>query len=243
LGDAAGYIEQHSEITNVLLSGGDPLVLGTAVIVRLLDRLLGIDHLRYIRIGTRVPAALPDRILGDTDLVAALRKRSKPGRRLNVVTQFNHPRELTPAAARAIDRLLSAGLVLINQTILIRGVNDEPETLAELQSSLAGAGVNPYYVFQCRPVKRVKRRFQVPLATGYRIVEDAKGMLDGPSKRFRYVMSHRSGKIEIVGVSGNEMFFRYHQARDPSNLGRFFKRVLTKNGRWLDDLPRTKQGF
>jgi KamA family protein len=237
--DAAGYIERHTEITNVLVSGGDALVLGTGVIENLLDKLLAIDHLKYIRIGTRVPATFPERILDDSDLIGVLRKRSKPIRRLHVVTQFNHLRELTSSAVLAIGRLLSAGLVLSNQTILIKGVNDDPKTLADLQSSLVGVGVSPYYVFQCRPVKRVKRRFQVPLASGFRIVEDAKRMLDGQGKRFRYVMSHWSGKIEIVGISGKEMFFRYHQARDVSNLGRFFSRGLTEDAGWLDDLPRT----
>lgn len=242
-GDAAKYIERHTEITNVLLSGGDPLVLGTGVIGRLIDRLSGIRHLRYIRIGTRVPVALPVRIIEDRDLLQMLRRHSRPSRRLHVVTQFNHPDELTPLAVQAIDRLLGAGLVISNQTILLKGVNDEARTLAELQSGLAGVGINPYYVFQCRPVKRVKRRFQVPLARGYRIIEDTKRLLDGPSKRFRYVMSHRSGKIEIVGILGNEIFLRYHQARDASNLGRFFKRYLTEDAGWLDDLPRTGERF
>jgi lysine 2,3-aminomutase len=237
--DAAAYIEEHTEITNVLLSGGDPLVLGTGLVERILDRLSAISHLRYIRIGTRVPVAFPARILEDRELLEILRRRSRPARRLHVVTQFNHPREITPSAVQAVGALLGAGMVLSNQTILLRGVNDAPGTLAELQGRLTGIGVNPYYVFQCRPVKRVKRHFQIPLARGYRIVEDAKRMLDGPSKRFRYVMSHRSGKIEIVGIAGDEIFFRYHQARDTSNLGRFFKRHLTQDAGWLDDLPRT----
>lgn len=237
-GDAARYIEQHTEITNVLLSGGDPLVLGTGVISRIVERLSDIGHLRYIRIGTRVPVVFPARILEDGDLIGVLRRLSRPARRLHVVTQFNHPREITPSAVRAVDRLLGAGLVVSNQAILLKGVNDDAVTLTDLLQRLVGIGVSPYYVFQCRPVKRVKRRFQVPLARGYRIVEDAKRMLDGPSKRFRYVMSHRSGKVEIVGISGNEIYLKYHQARDASNLGRFFKRHLTEGAGWLDDLPR-----
>ncbi len=241
-GDAARYIEQHTEITNVLLSGGDPLVLGTGVIERIVERLSDIGHLRYIRIGTRVPVVFPARILDDGDLIGVLRRLSRPARRLHVVTQFNHPRELTPLAVRAVDRLLGAGLVVSNQTILLKGVNDEAGTLADLLRRLVGIGISPYYVFQCRPVKRVKRHFQVPLARGYRIVEDAKSTLDGLSKRFRYVMSHRSGKIEIVGISGDEIYLKYHQARDASNLGRFFKRYLTEDAGWLDDLPRVGEG-
>jgi L-lysine 2,3-aminomutase len=157
------------------------------------------------------------------------------------VTQFEHPREITADSTEATDRLIRAGVVLINQAIVLKGVNDDPIIMAELHSKLVKAGIGPYYVFQCRPVKRVKRRFQVPLKQGYKIVEGAKAMLDGPSKRFRYVMSHRSGKIEILGIAGDEIYLKYHQARDPGNLGKFFKRRLVPDAGWLDDLPRIAQ--
>ena len=235
---AARYIEEHSEIRNVLITGGDPLILPTRVIERFLERLSGIAHLRYVRIGTRVPAALPGRILLDPELPALLRKYSRKFKRLYVVTQHNHPREITPKSIDALARLMAAGVITINQAILLRGVNDDPMVLAELHAGLTAIGVSPYYVFQCRPVKRVKRQFQVGLARGYDIVEKAKAMLDGPSKRFRYVMSHKSGKIEIVGVTNGEVYLKYHQARDPANLGKFFKRTLTPGAGWLDDLTR-----
>jgi len=153
-----------------------------------------------------------------------------------VVTQFNHPREVTDESASAVDALLSAGVVVNNQSVLLRGVNDDPDVLASLQSRLVGIGVNPYYVFQCRPVKRVKSSFQVTLSRAYRIVEDAKARLDGHSKRFKFVMSHRSGKIEVVGVMGDWIYFRYHQAKDPDDMGRFFRRRLTPGAGWLDEL-------
>jgi lysine 2,3-aminomutase len=235
---AARYIEEHREIRNVLITGGDPLILPTRVIERFLERLSGIAHLCYVRIGTRVPAAFPGRILLDAELVALLRRYSRKFKRLYVVTQHNHPREITPRSTDALARLIAAGVILMNQAILLRGVNDDPVVLAELHGRLTGAGVNPYYVFQCRPVKRVKRQFQVALARGYDIVERAKAMLDGPSKRFRYVMSHRSGKIEIMGVKNGEIYMKYHQARDPANLGKFFRRRLTPEAGWLDELTR-----
>jgi L-lysine 2,3-aminomutase len=109
--------------------------------------------------------------------------------------------------------------------------------LASLQRNLVRIGVNPYYVFQCRPVKRVKSHFQVSLADGYRIVAKARGMLDGLSKRFRYAMSHETGKIEILGILGDEMFFKHQQARNPEDASRFFKRKLVEDAGWLDDLP------
>jgi lysine 2,3-aminomutase len=236
--DAARYIEQHKEIRNVLLSGGDPLILPTPVISRFLERLSQIPHLNFLRIGSRVPVTFPQRILTDTELIDILREHSKKSKRLYLVSHFNHPQEITPESTNAIDCLINAGLVVINQAILLKGVNDDPVTLAELHSGLVRIGVNPYYLFQCRPVKRVKRRFQVPLKRGYEIVESAKAMLDGPSKRFRYVMSHRSGKIEVVGVMGDEIYLKYHQARNRDNLGTFIKRRLTADAGWLDELPR-----
>ncbi|MDG6221369.1 MAG: KamA family radical SAM protein, partial [Candidatus Thermoplasmatota archaeon] len=196
--NAAKYIEEHPEICNVLISGGDPLVLRTEVLENFLESLAKIEHLRFVRIGSRVPVTFPHRINEDDELMALFRKHSMPERRLYVVTHFNHPREITEESTRAVARLIEQGVVINNQTVLLRGVNDDSVVLAELQSRLVGIGVNPYYVFQCRPVKRVKTHFQVPLDRGIRIVEGAKSTLDGHSKRFRYIMSHKRGKIEIL---------------------------------------------
>jgi len=233
--DAASYVRQHREINNVLISGGDPFVLSTSVIARFLEMLSDIQHLSFIRFGTRVPVTLPHRIIDDPELLGLLRKHSSPQRRIFVVTQFNHPREITEEAIAAIDCLMRSGIVVNNQTVLLKGVNDDPECLATLQNNLAGIGVNPYYVFQCRPVKRVKHHFQVPLHRGYEIVETAKSMLNGYSKRFRYIMSHKKGKIEIVGKMGDEIFFKFHQARDPRNTGKFFSRKIHSHEGWLAD--------
>jgi len=123
-----------------------------------------------------------------------------------------------------------------NQTVLLKGVNDDPKILAELQNKLVSIGVNPYYVFQCRPVKRIKKNFQIPLYKGYEIVEDAKKRLNGHSKRFKYIMSHRTGKIEIVGIMGDYIYFKYHQAKVPKNMGKLFRKKINKTAGWLDDL-------
>ena len=237
-GDCVRYIRSHPEINNVLLSGGDPLTLPTGKIKALLDDLSDIPHLEFIRIGTRVPVTFPDRILCDQALLNLFNKHSVKRRRLYVVTHFNHPREITERSAGAIESLLKSKVVVNNQTVLLKGVNDNPNTLANLQNRLAGIGVTPYYVFQCRPVKRVKRHFQVPLQEGYEIVESAKRLLAGPAKRFRYVMSHKTGKIEIVGIMGDAVYLRYHQARDPKNTGRFFRRKLDGTAAWLDELEQ-----
>ena len=232
--DAAEYIEKHEEINNVLISGGDPLVLSNEVIERFLEVLTKIDHLSFIRFGSRTPVTLPSR-LSDQELLALFKKYSQIDRRLYVVTQFNHPREITPQSISAVSNLINAGVLLSNQTVLLKGINDDPDTLATLMNSLVSIGVTPYYVFQCRPVKRVKSHFQVPICKGLRIVEQAKANCNGHSKRFKYAMSHKTGKIEILGILDAEIYFKYHEAKNRENLGVMFKRRVDEKAGWLDD--------
>ncbi len=234
--DAMQYIEKHKEINNVLISGGDPFVLPTDVIEKFLKRLTTLPHLDFIRFGTKVPVTFPDRILEDEELVTLLGDNAQKNKKIYVVTHFNHTKEITQKAIDAVDSLNCSGITVNNQTVLLKGVNDNPETLAELQNKLVGIGVNPYYVFQCRPVTRVKNAFQVPLRKGYEIVENAKKRLNGHSKRFKYIMSHQTGKIEIVGLTDDSIYLKYHQAKDPANIGKFFERKINETAGWLDEL-------
>jgi len=238
---AVEYIKEHPEITNVLISGGDPLVLPTDVIEYFLSELSKIPHLKFIRFGSRVPVFYPMRIYEDKKLLEVFSKYSTPERRVYLVTHFNHPKEVTKEARRAVDSLIRAGVPVSNQAVLLRGVNDDPEILATLMKEITSAGVIPYYVFQCRPVKRVKTHFQVPLKEAYEIVEKAKQKLDGHAKRFKFIMSHRTGKIEIVGIIGNEIYLKYHQCKEPEKVGKLFKMLLTPNAGWLDDLKPVRE--
>jgi lysine 2,3-aminomutase len=245
--DAAEYIKHHREINNVLISGGDPLVLETEVVEKILAVLSEFPQLKFIRFGSRAPVTFPSRF-EDDELLGTLSKYSRPDRRIYVVTQFNHPKEITKQSIKAVDNLIKSGVILNNQTVLLKGVNDDPETLANLQNSLVSVGVNPYYVFQCRPVKRVKHHFQVPISKGIGIVEKAKEHCNGHCKRFKFVMSHKSGKIEILGILDNEIYFKYHQAKDRKNLGKIFKKRVDNRAGWLDDskdvaLPTQRASF
>lgn len=233
---AVEYIKEHPEITNVLISGGDPLILPTDVIEYFLSELSKINHLKFIRIGSRIPVFYPMRITEDRKLLEILSKYSTPERRIYLVTHFNHPVEITDEARRSIDSLIRHGVIVSNQAVLLKKVNDNPDTIATLMKELVSAGVVPYYLFQCRPVKRVKKHFQIPLKEGYQIVEKAKQKLDGHAKRFKYIMSHKTGKIEIVGIIGDEIYLKYHQAKQPSKVGKLFKKKLTPEAGWLDDL-------
>ena len=236
--DAAAYIKQHEHINNVLVTGGDPLVLENKVIEQILSILSDIPQLKFIRFGSRAPVTFPSRF-EDDELLRIFSRYSRPDRRIYVVTQFNHPKEITKQSIKAVDNLIKSCIIVNNQTVLLKGVNDNPITLANLQNRLVSIGVNPYYVFQCRPVKRVKQHFQVPLCRGIEIIEKAKEHCNGHSKRFRYIMSHRTGKIEILGIFDDEIYFKYHQAKNRKKLGKIFKRPVNENAGWLDDLKLT----
>lgn len=227
------YIREHEEISNVLISGGDAFMNSNATIRCYLDGLCDIAHLDLIRFGTRTPVTLPQRITEDDELLGILEEYSKR-KRIYVVTQFNHPREITKESTEAIDRLLRLGIPVRNQTVLLRGVNDDARTLGTLLRGLTTIGVIPYYVFQCRPVAGVVNRFQVPLREGYRIVEQAKRMQNGQGKCFRFVLSHVTGKVEILGpAQGEDMLFKYHQAKEESDQGRIFRQPIAEGQRWL----------
>jgi lysine 2,3-aminomutase len=236
--DAAAYIKQQKQINNVLISGGDPLVLKNKVIEQILSILSDIPQIRFIRFGSRAPVTFPSRF-EDEELLTILSRYSRQDRRIYVVTQFNHPREITRQSIKAVDNLIKSGIIVNNQTVLLKGVNDNPITLANLLNMLVSIGVNPYYVFQCRPVKRVKHNFQLPLYKGIEIVEMAKAQCNGHSKRFRYIMSHRTGKIEILGIFKGEIYFKYHQAKNRKKIGKIFTRPLDECASWLDDFNST----
>jgi KamA family protein len=231
---AVKYIGEHKEITNVLLSGGDPLTLPNDQIAAILQKFSGIKHLKYIRIGTRIPVVYPGRILHDDGLINILKNYSSEKKPLYIVTQFNHPREITPLSMEAVNRLNDAYIIVKNQTVLLKGVNDNPSVMAELQMELTKIGVIPYYIFQCRPVKKIKHIFQVPLHKALDVIEKAKLMLDGLSKRFRFIMAHETGKIEIFGCSDDCLYFKYHQTGDSLLAGKIFHKKLGKNDCWLN---------
>lgn len=227
------YIRKHHEISNVLLSGGDALLNPTPVLHEYLEELSGMEHLDVVRICSRTPVVLPMRIYMDQKLLD-LFKEYGAQKHLCLVTQFNHPRELSPQAQRALDALQECGVMVRNQTVLLHGVNDHGPTLGKLLKELVRRGVVPYYVFQCRPVTGVKNNFQVPISQAYAIVEEAKQMQNGLGKTFRYVLSHETGKIEILGPVGNgRWLFKYHQAKTQEDQGRLFSVTLRPGQRWL----------
>jgi len=228
------YVRKHTEITNVLLTGGDALMLSTSQLGEIIATLREIKHVRIIRLGTRIPAYNPYRIIDDPALLKAIKKYSTDEKKIYVMTHFVHPRELTDVAVEGVNLLQTAGAKLANQTPLVRQVNDDPEVLAELLAKLSFIGVIPYYIFQCRPAVGNKA-YMVPIEEGYEIVEQAKAHVSGLAKRARYTMSHSSGKIEIVGKTKDMVYFRYHRAFRDQDSGRFMAFRSNPEACWFDD--------
>jgi len=144
---AFAWIEAHPEIHDVIISGGDPCMMSTERLARLLRRIREIDHVGYVRLATRAPVTLPQRIT--RNLCRAIRQSHEA---TWVMTHFNHPKELTDDARAACARLADAGLPVMNQTVLLRGVNDDPDILERLFRGLVGSRVRPYYLLQMDPV-------------------------------------------------------------------------------------------
>jgi lysine 2,3-aminomutase len=228
------YIREHTEITDVLLTGGDPLTLETSRLESILRQLREIDHVTIIRIGSKMLAYDPYRILSDPYLPAVLSRYSTPEKRIYLMAHFNHPRELTGVSIQAAEELRKAGVIIVSQTPVLNGINNEPEIFAELFRKLSFAGISPYYIFQCRPAIG-NRFFQVPVEQSYEIIQKSWQACSGLSKRARFVMSHASGKIEILGKTAGQVFMRYHQSADPDNTGKFMVFRSNPVARWFDD--------
>lgn len=229
------YIAATPQITNVLLTGGDPLLLSTSRLMQILTALREIKHVQIIRIGSKMPAFNPSRILDDPALQSLLRQCSTQEKRIYLMAHFDHPRELTPQAIEGIDCLIRCGVICVNQCPILGGINDDPGVFAELMRKLSFIGCPQYYAFQGRPTAG-NLGFAVPIVRGYEILEEAKKHVSGLAKRLRFVMSHESGKIEIVGVDEQVMYLRYHRAKDPANEGRFMLFHRDDRAMWLDDL-------
>jgi lysine 2,3-aminomutase len=172
LESAFQYLEQHTEIRDVIMSGGDPLLLSDRRIDDILKRLRAIPHLEVIRIGSRVPCHLPERI---TPELCAILKKYHP---FYINTHFNHPDELTPAAVKGLGMLADAGIPLGCQTVLLKGVNDDPAVMKKLMQKLLAARVRPYYIYMCDQVAGAEH-FRTTVEKGLEIVKALRGWTSG----------------------------------------------------------------
>ncbi len=240
------YLRRHREVTSVLITGGDPMIMSAAVLRRYIEPLLdpSLDHLESIRIGTKSLGYWPQRYVTDPDADDTLRlfgEVTLAGRTLAVMAHYSHPRELDPpAAADAIRRIRDTGAVIRTQAPLIRSINDEPATWMSLWRSQVRAGMVPYYMFVERDTGP-QDYFAVPLARAHEIFRDAYAGVSGLCRSVRGPsMSATPGKVCVDGVAdiaGIRVFvLRMLQARDPALVGRPFFARFDPCAKWLTDL-------
>lgn len=240
------YLEDHLEVTDVLITGGDPMVMSASRLRAAIEPLLApaLDHVRSIRLGTKSLSYWPYRFLTDRDADDVLRVFEdvrKTGRQLALMAHFSHPRELsTRAVEAAIQRIRESGAVVRCQAPIIRHVNDRAEIWAEMWRRQVAVGAIPYYQFVERDTGP-KQYFQVPLARAVRIFREATADVSGLARTVRGPsMSATPGKVLIEGVAtvhGENVFLlKLIQARDPSWVGRLMLARFDSQAAWLDDL-------
>ncbi len=206
------YISQHKAIRDVIISGGDPLTLSTHHLEDIISRIREIRHVEIIRIGTRFPVVLPQRI--DKELCAMLAKYGP----IWLNTHFNHVREITPEAAEACDRLLRSGVPVNNQSVLLRGINDSVEAQTELCHGLLKIKVRPYYLFQCDEVQGTEH-LRTPVEAGIKIIEGMRGHTSGLAvPTFVIDLPQGGGKVPIqpnyiLAQTEGELVLRNYEGR------------------------------
>jgi KamA family protein len=240
------YLRAHQEVTSVLITGGDPMIMGAPVLRRYVEPLLGagLDHIESIRIGTKSLAYWPQRFVSDPDADDTLRlfeQVAESGRTLAFMSHFSHPRELEPGlVGEAVRRIRAAGAVIRTQAPLIRSINDNPAIWADMWRSQARMGMIPYYMFIERDTGP-QDYFAVPLARACEVFQDAYRSVSGLCRTVRGPsMSATPGKVCVDGVVevAGEKVFALHliQARDPGLVGKPFFAQFDPGAVWLSDL-------
>ena len=240
------YLKSHKNISDLLITGGDPMVMKTKHLEQYLLPLLDkeFEHIQNIRIGTKAVSFWPQRFVSDSDseeLINLLKRMVKAGKHIAIMTHFNHWREMeTPLAVEAIRRLRSTGAVLRSQSPVIKNINDDPNVWAKMWRTQTRLGIIPYYMFVERDTG-AKHYFEVPLAKVYNIYREAFKQVSGLSRTVRGPsMSATPGKVEIQGVTelhGEKVFvLRFIQGRNPDWVQRPFFAKYDEEATWLTDL-------
>lgn len=244
IGNLVEYVKSHPEVTSILFTGGDPMIMSEAVLRRYIDPLLGLEQIESIRIGTKSLAYWPDRFVGDPDADATLKLFAEvveSGKSLAFMAHFSHPRELEPDIVQAaVGRVLESGATIRTQAPLIRSINDSPGVWSHMWRRQTAMGMIPYYMFVERDTGP-QDYFAVKLADAHRIFRDAYAQVSGLCRTVRGPsMSATPGKVCVDGVAevaGKRVFvLHFIQARDPELVGRPFFAHYDPHAVWLTDL-------
>lgn len=244
--DLCEYVKERSYISDILITGGDPLIMRAESLKKellpLLD--LALQHLQNIRIGTRSLASWPQRFIMDKDaddLLRLFEKVIKSGKHLTIVAHYNHWRELeTDIAQQAVSRLRDIGVIIRSQSPICARINDDSKTWVRLWNDQVKQGIVPYYMFIPRDTG-VNKYFKLSLEKAWQVYKDAINSVSGLAKTVRGpVMSTTLGKIEVLGITkileGEAFVLRYLQAREPNLIGKPFFAKYNEYATWFSDL-------
>lgn len=240
------YLKEHTEVTDLLFTGGDPLIMKTKILASYIDQILDadIENLQTIRIGTKAIGYWPYRFIDDPDaddLIRLFEKIISKGKNLAIMAHFNHPVELsTPAAEEAIRRIRATGAQIRTQSPLLRHINDSPEVWAEMWRKQVNLNCIPYYMFVARDTG-AQEFFGVPLVEAWNIYRNAYQSVSGVCRTVRGPsMSATPGKVQILGVSEvngeKTIVLRFLQGRNPDWVARPFFAKYDEKAIWLDQL-------
>lgn len=224
---AYDYIRSNRRVRDVLISGGDPLMLPDDTIEDILKNLRAIPNVEFIRLGTRMPVTMPMRV---TENLVSIFKRYSP---VWVSLHFNHPKEITKRCKKACDMLSDSGIPLGSQTVLLRGINDRPSTMRRLMHELLKIRVRPYYIYQCDPARGISH-FRTPVSVGINVMEKLRGhtsgyavptyVVDAPGGGGKipvapnYVISQAKGMFTLRNYAGN--IFTYYEPAEEGQIQR-----------------------
>ena len=240
------YVEQHSEVTDILITGGDPLVMKTRKLASYVEPILEStrNNIKTIRIGTKALGYWPYRFTTDEDaedLLNLFRKIVSSGRHLSIMAHFNHPAELeTDAVKQAIEAIRTTGALIRTQSPLMRNINDSASTWSEMWRSQVQLGLIPYYMFVARDTG-AKHFFEIPLTQAYEIFRTAFSQVSGLARTVRGPsMSADPGKVAVLGtpeIHGQKVIaLQFLQARNPDWVMRPFYAAFDEQATWLDEL-------
>jgi len=239
---AVEYLKAHKEVRDVLISGGDPLTLSTDHLEKIIQKIAAVPSVEIIRIGSRTPVVLPQRI--DEELITMLKKYTP----IWLNTHFNHPSEITPESIKALNKLADAGIPLGNQSVLLRGINDNPEIMKSLVHKLVKHRVRPYYMYQC-DLSQGLSHFRTTVAKGLEIMEYLRGHTTGFAVP-TYVIDapHGGGKIPVmpqylISYGENKVVLRNYEGglfvyEEPKE----YHATANPDG-WLDESQKSTEGL
>lgn len=236
--NAIEVIKNNPKVNNVLVSGGDPLMMKTKFIKKFLELVFALPQIRFVRFGTKALSFLPHRFYSDPELIELFSEFSNRGKTIYLINHLSHPNEISDCTKKAVKSLLKANVILCNQTPILRDINDKNGVINNLLNELTSLGIAPYYLFQFKFIEGGKH-FKLSLKEVIDIFNRETINLNGIAKRVKLIMAHATGKIELLGYENLpnieiKLHYKYHQSKNPELIGKIQNINLKIDQQWLN---------